>query len=116
MGLIATLVQGIRPEIRLSQFIVNHPHKRPASSACVPLQVIAIKPLLFDNERRLAFGKIAKSCAAGLVRHTQRNLCLIAGHPVGAIANAAEHFRAKPVDLWLNAFSGIAAGCRAVVW
>jgi len=50
------------------------------------------------------------------MRHAQRNLCFIAGHTVRAVADTAEHFRAQPIDLWLDAFSGIAAGCRAVMW
>ena len=109
-------VQGIGPETQLAQLIADHPHESGPSTARVALQVTAIKPLLFHNERRLAFGKVAKPCAARLVRHAQRNLCFIAGHPVRAVADTAENFRAQPVDLWLDAFSGITAGCCVVVW
>lgn len=37
IGVNANLVQGIRPETRLAQLIADHPYKRRASSACVPL-------------------------------------------------------------------------------
>jgi len=49
------------------------------------------------------------------MRHSQRNLCLIARHPIRAVADTAENFRAQSIDLWLDAFSGITAGCCVVV-
>ena len=109
-------VQGIGPETQLAQLIVDHPYESCPSTARVAFQVTAIKPLLFDNERRFAFCQVAEPCAAGLMRHAQRNLCLIAGHPVRAVADTAEHFRAQSVDLWLDAFGSITAGCCVVVW
>jgi len=103
--------------MRLYSFnaLIYHPHDCPTSTTRVALQITAIKCLLFNNQRRLAFGKVTKPCATCLMRHAQRNLCLVAGHPVRAVADAAEHFRAQAIDLWLDAFSGIAAGCRAVM-
>ena len=109
-------VQGIGPEARLTQLIADHPHESGPSTARVAFQVTAIKRLLFDNERRLAFGKVAKPCATGLVWHAQRNLCLIARHPVRAVADTAKHFRAQAINLRLNAFSGITTGCCVVMW